>query len=112
MQEQHYVHFLSPGSFLHEETIKPISSWDVPIACEMAKTIQERHSATPFCFYFETRIGPDSKRERTSPRYYLGGEVETYMEIFLRDDPKEGILRHNMSNIAYSRKLVNFKNFC
>ena len=39
----HFVTFSSPGTFVHEETTKPIGSWDTEKAIEMAREITERH---------------------------------------------------------------------
>src|SRR5688572_12971577 len=108
---QDFVTFLSPGTFVHEETTKPIDSWDVGKATAMARDIKERHSATPFAFQFSTRErGPedlDSKVTKTSGRYYLGGKIETLAEIEARNDPDEQILISNMRGNDWHRVIVN-----
>lgn len=100
--EKHFVSFLSPGSFVSEETVKEIDNWDVEKAKEMARSINERYGATPYGFRFQTRSrGPDdldSKITKTSPIYYLGGRVRTLAEVLADDLPDERILRSNMVN--------------
>lgn len=107
----HFVHFLSPGTFVSEESINPIDKWDVEVAKVMARSIHERHGATPYGFYFTTRTrGPDdldSKQSARSATYYLGGTVETYDQVVARNDPKEEILRSNMRVNGYDRIIVN-----
>ncbi|KQY96411.1 DUF551 domain-containing protein [Brevundimonas sp. Root1423] len=53
--QQHFVLFLSPGTFVAEATEKPVPSWDVATAVAMADSITERHGATPYGFRFITR---------------------------------------------------------
>jgi exonuclease I len=83
--KKNFVRFLSPSTFCHEETTKPIESWDVGRAIEMASKIKERHGATPFAFQFVTRGRKknelDSRVTATSGRYYLGGKVLTLEQI-------------------------------
>ena len=109
--KKHFVTFLSPGTFVHEETTKPIDSWDVDKAREMARAIKERHGATPFAFVFSTRQrGPldlDSKEVAHSGRYYLGGKVETLEEVEARQDPNEDTLRFNMRCNEWHRIITN-----
>ncbi len=108
---QHFVHFLSPGTFVSEESSKPIDSWDVAAACEMAHEINERYGATPYGFRFSTRSRGeqdlDSKETASSGIYYLGGKVETLAEVEARNDPKEEILRYNMRCNNYEKIIVN-----
>jgi len=82
-----FVTFLSPGTFVHEETTREIESWNTDKAIEMARGIQERHGATPFGFYFTTRTRGendlDSKVSDRSKMFYLGGKVETLEEVIL-----------------------------
>src|SRR5580765_847001 len=98
--QQNFVTFYSPGTLFPEETTKPIDSWDVDKAIEMARTITERHSAKPYGFRFITRgrgeRDLDSKVTNTSGVYYLGGKVLTLADVEARNDPKEEILRNNM----------------
>lgn len=107
----HFVTFLSPGTFFHENTTKPIESWDVEKAKAMAKDIVERHGATPFAFYFTTRARGenelDSSQVAKSCTYYLGGKIETLAEVEARNDPKESILRSNMRCNGWDRIITN-----
>lgn len=109
--KQHFVVFLSPGTFVSEETHKPIDSWDVVAASQMARTIHERYGATPYGFYFTTRErGPDdldSKQTARSGMYYLGGVVETAEQVIARNDPKEEILRSNIRSNDFDRIITN-----
>ncbi len=109
--EKHFITFLSPGTFVNEETTKEVYSWDVDEAVKMAATIKERHGVTPFAFYFSTRGRNenelDSKEINRSNRYYLGGKVETIDEVRLRDDPKERILISNMECNGCNKIIVN-----
>jgi hypothetical protein len=100
--EKHFVTFLSPGTFVNEETTKPIKSWDVALARKMAEEITERYNSKPFAFQFSTRVRGekdlDSKVVKESGRYYINGKVETLADVEARNDPKEDILRSNMRN--------------
>ena len=106
-----FVTFLSPGTFFHEDTTKPIESWDVEQAKEMARNIKERHGATPFAFYFTTRARGDNELDSSqvakSCTYYLGGKIETLAEVEARNDPKEDILRSNMRCNGWDRIITN-----
>lgn len=109
--KKHFVIFCSPGTFVNETTAKEIESWDVEKAIEMARTIHERHGATPYAFYFMTKTREekdlDSKVSSTSPFYFLGGEIETVEQVRERNDKNEEILLSNMINNGYDRVLVN-----
>ena len=109
--KKHFVTFLSPGTFVHEETTKEIESWDIDEAIKLASGIKERHGATPFAFYFTTRGRKenelDSKVTRSSGRYYLGGKVETIDDVRRRNDPQEQILLSNMECNGWDRIIVN-----
>ncbi len=109
--EKHFVTFYSPGTFVAETSERPIDSWDVETAKEMAHGIVERHAATPYGFQFTTRSrGPDdldSAESARSPFYHLGGRVETLAEVEARNDPKEEILRSNMRGNGYAKIVVN-----
>ncbi len=108
---QHFVTFYSPGSFVAEETTKPVDSWDIEAAKQMAMTVLQRYNATPYGFRFYTRgRGPqdlDSKEIATSPFYWLGGKIETLAEVEARNDPKERILRENMRCNRWDRIITN-----
>lgn len=97
---KHFVQFISPGTFVPEITTKEIDSWDVNQACEMAKTIKERHAATPYAFRFITRGREahdlDSKELTRSNLYYLGGVVRTREEVLAGTDQDEKIVRWNL----------------
>ena len=110
MIEQHFVTFVSPGSFVPETSTKPVQSWDVDHATEMAKSILERHGATPYSFHFTTRTNDgelDSKETARSCNYFLGGVVLTLQDIKDRNDPKDEILISNMQNNGYERVVQN-----
>jgi hypothetical protein len=81
----HFVTFLSPGTFVAEDTTRPIESWDVKQAMKMADDIHERHGATrsrgpedrdhdaqdrPVPTAHARRGGPDPRQCRKEP---LGG---------------------------------------
>lgn len=108
---KHFVTFLSPGTFVSEQTTLPITSWDTAIACEMAHSVTERHGATPYGFQFTTRERDDddldSKVTQRSGIYFLGGRIETFAEVEARNDPKEEILRFNMRSNKYARIIIN-----
>jgi len=105
---KHFVTFLSPGTFVAEDTTKPIESWDVTKARKMAKGITERYNAIPYGFYFTTRMRGendlDSKETKRSPMYYLPHcKVETLAQVKARNDPRESILLDNMEGNGYKR---------
>ncbi len=109
--QKHFVIFYSPGTFVAETTSKPIDSWDVEKAMEMAHDVVERYGATPYGFQFSTRSRVDedldSKQSAKSPFYHLGGKVETLAQVEARNDPKEEILRSNMRCNGWDRIIVN-----
>ena len=53
--KRHYVTFMSPGTFVAEQTTKQVEAWDVKAAQKMAEGIEERYGAKPYGFYFSTR---------------------------------------------------------
>jgi hypothetical protein len=105
--QQHFVTFYSPGTFVAEQTTKPIETWNAEEAVAMAAQIKERYNATPYGFRFSTRgreaTDLDSREVAHSPMHYIGGKVETIEEVFARNDPKENILRSNMDINGYKR---------
>jgi len=109
--EKHFVVFLSPGTFVSETSQKPIDSLDVAVASEMARSIKERHNATPYGFQFVTRSrGPDDLDSHETARshiYWLSGTVETADEILARDNPNEHILRANIRCNGFKRIITN-----
>jgi len=113
--KQNFVTFLSPGSFVHEQSTKPIDAWDTDKAMEMARGITERYNATPFAFYFTTRErGPNDLDSVVSDRsctYYLGGTIRTAEEVMAGTDPDEKILRSNVQGNGIKRIVVNTNSF-
>lgn len=111
--KKHYVTFLSPGTFVAEQSTKEIGSWDVEQAKKMAGGVEERYSAVPYGFYFTTRErGPDdfdSKQTARSQMHYINCKVETLAEIEARNDPKESILRSNMRCNGWDKIVVTTK---
>lgn len=105
--KKHFVTFYSPGTFVHEETTKPIAEWDTDLAMEMSKDITERHDSRPFCFVFSTRERGsevlDSSEIKRSGRYYLGGTVETLEEVKRRATGDDRILISNMECNKWDR---------
>lgn len=118
--KKHFVTFLSPGTFVSETTTKPIESWDVEKAMEMARRIEERHGATPYGFMFETRSRGekdlDSRTTKTSGIYYLGGVVETLAEVKARvkregTEKENRILISNMEGNRWKRIITNTNSY-
>lgn len=109
--EAHFVTFYSPGTFVAEDTTKPIDAWDVDKAVAMAREINERYGATPYGFRFTTRTREDheldSKVTARSPMYYLGGKVETLAEVKARATDKDRILVSNMEANDHKRIITN-----
>jgi len=109
--KQHFVTFYSPGTFVDEETTKPIKSWHIQTAAKMARSITERYGARPHSFQFSTRerndADLDSKQTAESGRYYLGGRIETIDDVRARNDPKDRILLLNMESNKWDRIIVN-----
>jgi len=108
---KHFVTFYSPGTFVSETDTKPVDSWDVQQAIEMAKSVHQRYGATPYGFSFSTRHrGPDdldSKEVARSNFYWLGGKIETLEETKARNDPNDRILISNMEINGWDKCVVN-----
>lgn len=106
----HFVTFISPGTFVCEETTKPIESWDTKEAVKMSKKITERHGAKPFAFMFSTRERGekdlDSKTTNTSGRYFIRGKILTLADVE-KQMPKETILISNMRCNGINKVVVN-----
>ncbi len=108
--EKHYVTFVSPGTLFAESSTKPIDSWDTRKAVELATTVTERYGAKPRSFYFSTYLEVDHdvrdssgrkfkvepQKTAESGQYYIQGRIETYDEVFDRNDKTEDILRSNI----------------
>lgn len=110
-----FVVFYSPGSFVSETTEKEIDSWDVEKAKEMARSIKERHGATPYGFRFITRSRNDdeldSKVTQKSNMYYLGGKIRHLDFILLENNPDERILISNMKMNGWDRVIENCNSY-
>ena len=112
--QAHFVTFFSPGTFVAEETSRPIKSWDIETARLMAGKIVERYDAIPYAFQFSTRgrnaSDLDSKTIAESPMYFLPHcKVETLEEVEKRNAKDEEILRYNMRTNHYDRIIVTTK---
>lgn len=109
--KKHFVTFYSPGTFISEESTKPIDSWDIEAAKKMARGVTERYNAVPYGFQFSTRerrkLDLDSKVTSTSPMYYLGGTIETLADVKARATDKDRILISNMEGNGWDRIITN-----
>jgi len=109
--KKHFVTFYSPGTFVAEQTTKPIESWDVEEAVILSRDVKERYGAIPFGFRFSTRERCDdeldSRESKRSKMYYLGGTVLTLEEIKARKDPADATLISNMECNGWDRVLEN-----
>lgn len=115
MMTQHFVTFYSPGTFVSEDTTKPIAKWDVATVKRMARKITERYGATPYGFQFSTRQRRedelDSREVNRSGMYYLGGTVETLAEVERRATKDDDILLSNMRINKYDRIITNTNSY-
>lgn len=113
--KKHFVIFYSPGTFVSETTEREIDSWDVEQAMDVARTIKERHGATPYGFCFITRSRADdeldSKVTERSNMYFLGGTVRHLDFIILENKPDEQILISNMRNNGWDRVIENCNSY-
>lgn len=109
--KKHFVTFFSPGTFMAEESTKPIDAWDVETAKVMARDIKERYGAKPYGFQFSTRSRSDADLDSSvsaeSPMYYLGGKVETLAEVKARATTDDRILISNMECNGWDRVITN-----
>jgi len=109
--KKHFVVFFSPGTFLAEQSEKPIDAWDVKTALAMVLSIKERHGATPYAFQFITRERTeaelDSRTTKHSGFYFLGGKILTVKDLEKRADPKDSILISNMKFNRWKRVVEN-----
>ena len=109
--QQHFVTFYSPGTFMAEESCKPVPSWDVAAAVAMSREIVERYGAEPYGFRFSTRTRADdeldSKLSAESCMYFLHGKIETLAEVEAREP--DSILASNMRSNGYGRVITTTK---
>lgn len=121
IREQHFVTYVSPGTFFHETTSKPIEAWDPPMAVRMEEGVVERCGARPYCFYFETRLVADDLHDgrggtlRVEPRtlrksgnYFLGGTKVTLAEM---EASGEEIAASNMRCMGCSTAIVSTRSY-
>jgi hypothetical protein len=105
--QRHFVTFRSPGTFFHEQSTKPIDSWNPDKAVEMARDIVERYNSRPFGFFFTTRTRGDndldSKESARSGFYYFNGTIRTFEQVMADNLPDEDILRSNMRSNGFKR---------
>jgi len=116
-----YVVFFSPGTFVAEQTRKPIEGWDTRIAVQMAAEIVERYDATPYGFSFTTVRTldpiPDSeggyfrveeKVVKESGTYYIDGEVLTESDIRRRAEEFGGLKKLDtlLFNVRHMKHVV------
>jgi hypothetical protein len=119
-RRQHFVEFISPGTFFNETSVRPIETQDIAKAVAMSREIHERYDARPYAFQFFTSIVSDpikddeggelqvQSREITrSGRHYIGGEVVTYDDVKARNDPKNRILLSNMEGNGWWAMIEN-----
>lgn len=113
--KKHFVTFYSPGTFVTEQTTKPIDSWDTDKAVEMSKDIVERYGATPYCFRFSTKEREekdfDSKVTKESSNYFLGGEVFTVEQLKALKNKEHKILISNMEGNGWKRTIINTNSY-
>ncbi len=107
MIKKHFVNFMSPGTFVAEQTTLEINDWNIDKAVKISKDITERYGAKPYGFYFTTKGGKDdeldSKTIEKSGMYYLNGEVKTLEEIKAENNPDNRILISNMECNKWDR---------
>ena len=103
------VTFLSPGTFVDEQSTKDIPEPNPSLALKLAADVLERYHAKPYGFYFSTLLIADPVPDGEGgtldvmPRevdqsgiYFIGGKLMTFDEVEQRADPKERILLDNM----------------
>jgi len=109
--KKHFVTFLSPGTFVAEQTTKEIESWDPKKAQKMAKKIKERYGAKPYGFFFTTRERDsddfDSKETASSNMYYLKGRILTLEDVKARQGERDDILAQNMECNGWDKVFEN-----
>jgi hypothetical protein len=114
-KQQHFVTFHSPGTFVSEQSARPVDSWDIEAAQAMALGITERHGAIPYGFQFSTRgrtaDALDSHEIARSPFYWLGGVVETLEQVEARATEQDQILLDNMRGNHWRRIITNYNSY-
>jgi len=109
--KKHFVSFFSPGTFVAEQTTKPIDSWDVDRAIEMSKKIKERYGALPYGFSFSTRERNDDELDsheiKRSNFFFLGGEIWTLKDLKKKNNPKDKTLIRNMEGNDWDKVVIN-----
>lgn len=114
MIEQHFVTFVSPGTFVPETTTRPIPAWDTDEATSMASGIVERHGARPYSFFFTTRRNDeelDSREVARSCHYFLGGTVLSLADVKARNDPADRMLIQDMEGKGIDRVVENCNSY-
>jgi hypothetical protein len=110
--DRHFVTFSSPGTFMSENSTKCIATWDVNEAIRMARSVVERHGATPFGFQFSTKSSDSSAFvEARSPFYWLGGTVETLEQVEARTSDVNDILLSNMRCNGWDRIITTTNSY-
>ena len=109
--KQHFITFYSPGTFVAEQSTKPIESWDVELALQLVVGIKGHHGVVPYGFRFSTRSRGDNDLDSTetesSHMYYLGGKVRTRAKVEEDNLQDERILRENMRTNNWQRVIEN-----
>ena len=107
--KKRYVTFYSPGTFVAEQTVKCVASWDVKKAVAMLPGITERYNAKPYGFQFHTmRRGlrdMHPKEIERSPMYYVNCKVQT-LEDVEAEGPVTATLAQNMRSNNWDRVIT------
>ncbi len=113
---KHFATFMSPGTFVDEETTREIDLPNPCLAVQVSATIRERYGATPYGFVLFTREHDQVERAgkvfKTDPVetyrsgvHFIGGDVLTLEDI--PDTPDNRILRANMKGNDIERVIEN-----
>jgi len=98
--QKHFCDFYSLGTICAEISTREMESWDIESAKNIAKTIVERHGATPYGFIFYTKSrsfsGLDSSVVASSPFYYLGGKIQSVADLIADGVSENAVLIQNM----------------
>lgn len=113
--QKHFVSFLSPGTFVSEESTVEVTSWNVDSAITKAREVIARHGAKPYGFRFKTvELVDNGWKQRTvkeSGIYYLGGRIRTVQEVKAAAKKDEEILLWNMENNGYDMVIENTNSY-